>query len=143
NFEAYWRVSSRHKWLEVHGLEHFTEFYTDDGVALQKRFFGHFLKNQDTGWDEQPPVQLNVRRVDGSFERRAEQEWPLARTRWTNLYVHPLGRGLSTEPPADPASVDFEALGGGLTFVSQSFTEATEITGPAVARLFVASSTTD
>jgi uncharacterized protein len=28
-FDAYERVSSEQKWLEVHGLEHFTEFYTD------------------------------------------------------------------------------------------------------------------
>ena len=25
-------------------MEHWTEFYTDYGVNLQKRFFGHFLK---------------------------------------------------------------------------------------------------
>ena len=49
---------SEQKWLEVHGLEHFAEFYTDYGVALQKRFFGHFLKGEDTGWDRQPPVQI-------------------------------------------------------------------------------------
>ena len=143
NFEAYSRVASRDKWLEVHGLEHFTEFYTDDGVALQKRFFGRFLKDEDTGWDQQPPVQLNVRHVDGSFERRAEQEWPLARTKWTRLYLQPLGTALSKEPPADAARADFEALGGGLTFVSEPFPKATEITGPAVGRLFVSSTTTD
>src|SRR6202012_2075031 len=60
NFEGYAAVSSEQKWLEVHGLEHFAEFYTDYGVALQKRFFGHFLKGEDTGWDRQPPVHLNV-----------------------------------------------------------------------------------
>ena len=87
NFEGYAAASSGQKWLEVHGLEHFAEFYTDYGVALQKRFFGHFLKGEDTGWDRQPPVQLNVRHVDGSFELRAEQEWPLARTAWTEFHL--------------------------------------------------------
>ena len=43
NFEGYLRVSSEQKWLEVHGEEHFTEFYTDYGVAMHKKFFGHFL----------------------------------------------------------------------------------------------------
>jgi uncharacterized protein len=37
NFEAFTRVSSEHKWLEVHGLEHWTEFYTDYGVDVQRR----------------------------------------------------------------------------------------------------------
>ena len=143
NFEGYSRVASRHKWLEVHGLEHFTEFYTDYGVALQKQFFGYFLKDQDTGWDKQSPVQLNVRHVDGSFERRAEREWPLARTKWTKLHLHAQDRTLSEEPPADRASADFEALGEGLTFTAEPFTEATEITGPAAARLVVSSTTAD
>jgi hypothetical protein len=49
NFEGYTYASSGHKWLEVHGLEHFSEFYTDCGVRLQKRFFGHFLKGEDAG----------------------------------------------------------------------------------------------
>jgi predicted acyl esterase len=143
NFESHARVSSEHKWLEVHGLEHFAEFYTDYGVALQKRFFGHFLAGEDTGWDQQPPVQLNVRHVDGSFELRAEHNWPLARTEWTTLHLDPRSRTLTDEPVAAGASAEFEALGEGLTFTTAPFVADTEITGPAAARLFVSSTTTD
>jgi predicted acyl esterase len=143
NFEGYSRVASGQKWLEVHGLEHFTEFYTDYGVALQKRFLGHFLRNEDTGWDQQPPVQLNIRHVDGSFELRTEQEWPLARTIWTKLHPHTQSRTLSEEPPATTAGVDFEALGDGLTFTTEPLAEPTEITGPGVARLLASSTTVD
>lgn len=142
NFEGYQRVSSERKWLEVHGLEHFAEFYTDYGVALQKRFFGHFLKGEDTGWDEQPPVHLNVRHVDGTFEPRAEREWPLARTDWTRLYLDPADRTLIRRAPS-ASSADFAALGDGVTFTTDVFAESVEITGPAAARLFVSSSTTD
>jgi len=143
NFEGYARAASARKWLEVHGNEHFAEFYTDYGVALQKRFFGYFLKGEDTGWDRQPPVQLNARLVDGGFEQRAESEWPLARTRWTRFYLDAQASTLATSPPADTAKADFEALGDGLTFTTEPFTEETEITGPAAARLVVASTTTD
>ncbi|HJO85594.1 MAG TPA: CocE/NonD family hydrolase, partial [Rhodospirillales bacterium] len=31
NFEGYFRAASENKWLEVHGIEHWTEFYTDYG----------------------------------------------------------------------------------------------------------------
>jgi len=61
NFEGFVRSASRQKWLEVHGIEHWTHFYTDYGVALQKKFFGHFLKGEDTGWTKQPKVRLQVR----------------------------------------------------------------------------------
>ncbi|WP_326621242.1 CocE/NonD family hydrolase [Streptomyces decoyicus] len=142
-FEGYAGVASEQKWLEVHGLQHWVEFYTDYGVALQKRFFGHFLQGQDTGWDKQPPVFLNVRRADGSFEQRAEEEWPLARTRWTAFHLD-LVRG-ALAPAADPGerSAEFEALGDGLTFWTEPLAEELELTGPASASLRVASSTTD
>ena len=58
NFEGFVRAASKQKWLESHGLEHWTHFYTDYGVALQKKFFGHFLKGEKTGWDKQPKVLL-------------------------------------------------------------------------------------
>ena len=59
--------------------------------ALQKRFFGHFLKGEDTGWDKQPRVSLNIRRPGEKFALRAENEWPLARTQWTKYYLRPSG----------------------------------------------------
>ncbi len=34
SFEGFTRAASAHKWLEVHGLEHWTHFYTDYGVDL-------------------------------------------------------------------------------------------------------------
>ena len=55
------RSASEQKWLECHGIEHWTHFYTDYGLDLQKRFFGHFLKGEDTGWSKQPKVLLQVR----------------------------------------------------------------------------------
>lgn len=143
NFEAWARAGSADKWLEVHGLEHFAEFYTDYGVALQKRFFGSVLKGEDTGWDRQPPVQVNARHVDGSFEVRDETEWPLARTEWTRLYLDLQSGELTREPPATPASSEFEAQSDGLTFTTGPLAEETEITGPAAARLYVSSTTPD
>src|ERR1700676_4315942 len=86
NFEGYVRAASKEKWLECHGLEHWTHFYTDYGRSLQKRFFDFYLKGEANGWAEQPPVLLEVRHVD-RFESREEREWPLARTRWTKFYL--------------------------------------------------------
>jgi predicted acyl esterase len=57
NFKGFSGVASQQKWLEAHGLEHWTEFYTDYGIDIQRRFFDHFLKGADNGWDRTPPVQ--------------------------------------------------------------------------------------
>jgi uncharacterized protein len=141
NFEGYLRAGSEQKWLEVHGLEHWTEFYTAYGRDLQKQFFAHFLKGEDNGWDRRPPVQLKLRRVDG-FEVRTEDEWPLARTRWTSV---PLGLGEKVlgRPDESDADLSFVARSTGVALHSDAFTEETEITGPIVLKLFVCSDTTD
>ncbi len=143
NFEGWAGVSSSQKWLEVHGHEHYAEFYTDYGVALQKRFFGHFLKGEDTGWADQPPVRLNVRHVDGSFEARDEQEWPLARTRWARFHLDAATGTLSESEPDAEARVEFAAMGPGAEFWTAPLAEPLEITGPSAARIRLASSTTD
>jgi predicted acyl esterase len=94
-------------------------------------------------WDRQPPVHLNVRHVDGSFELRAEQEWPLARTEWAEFHLDAQHATLSPRVSLESGSAQFDALGEGLTFTTAPFAADTEITGPAAARLFVASSTAD
>ncbi|MES2185040.1 MAG: CocE/NonD family hydrolase [Pseudomonadota bacterium] len=142
NIEAFMRSPSKNKWLEVHGGAHWAEFYTDYGVALQKRFFNHFLKGEDNGWDRQPRVQLRVRHVD-SFVTRLENEWPLARTQWTRFYLHPEGMGLSTAPPAGDHRLPYAAMGPGLTFSTPPLQKPVEITGPSVLKLALSSETAD
>ena len=141
NVEGYVRSASKQKWLEIHGREHWTEFYTGYGVSLQRRFLDHFLKGEDNGWDRQPRVMLRVRTVDGRFIDRMEDDWPIPRTRWTRLFLGADG-SLSSEPGPD-GDASFEALGDGATFSTPPLEQETEITGPASARLLVSSTTTD
>ena len=142
NFESFMRAASKDKWLEAHGIEHWTHFYTDYGVGLQKRFFAHYLKAENNGWDSGPRVRLQVRHID-RFVERAENEWPLARTRWTRFYLNPDGT-LSEKFGANGATgLEYEALGDGLTFTSAPLEREIEITGPIAARLFLSSTTRD
>jgi uncharacterized protein len=142
NFEGFTRAASTQKWLEAHGLEHWTHFYTDYGRALQKRFFDHFLKGEANGWDTEPPVRLQVRHVD-RFVERTESAWPLPRTEFSKFYLDPATQSLATTPPAQGGRVSFDAMGDGVTFVSAPFVRATEITGPMALDLRVSSSTQD
>ena len=143
NFEGYTRSASKQKWLEVHGGSHWAPFYTDYGVKLQKRFFDFFLKGKQNGWDKQPRVTLQVRHPGEKFVQRHEEEWPLARTKWTNFYLHPTVRTLEREPPGSEGSVTYDGLGEGVTFNSAPLDQETEITGPSVLKLWVSSSTAD
>jgi predicted acyl esterase len=144
NFEAFTEAASTQKWLEAHPGRHEEWFYLPYGLELQKRFLDHFLKDADNGWDREPRVQLNIRRpFNDEYELRKEQEWPLARTRWTELYLDGGDEALKWEIPARATRATFDALGEPLTLRAAPLEAETEITGPLAARLFVSSSTTD
>jgi predicted acyl esterase len=143
NFEGYLRASSKEKWLEVHGDTHFTHFYSNYGETLQKRFFGHFLKGEDTGWHLQPRVSLNIRHPHEKFVLRGENEWPLARTQWTRFFLQPEGLVLTPRSPAAATTLKYETTGDGLTFRTAPMVKSLEITGPVAAKLWVSSQTAD
>jgi predicted acyl esterase len=142
NVEGYLAAGSKQKWLELHGGAHWVEYYTDYGIALQKRFFDFFLKGEQNGWDQQPPVQLQVRHVD-RFEQRLETEWPIARTQWTTFYLDPVDMALKSEPPQREQTIEYPALGPGVTFRSAPLEAETEITGPSSLNLRLSSATED
>jgi uncharacterized protein len=143
NFEGFTQAASRQKWLEVHGGSHWAPFYTDYGLDLQKRFFDHFLKGLDSGWETQPRVQLQVRHPGERFVLRHENEWPLARTQWTPFHLDPNGMRLSPTPCDSEQSISYAGFGGGVTFSSAPLERETEITGPSALKLFVSSATAD
>jgi predicted acyl esterase len=143
NFEGFVRAASKEKWLEAHGIEHWTHFYTDYGREQQRKFFDWFLKDEDTGWGRQPRVLLQVRHPGERFVERHETEWPIARTQWTRLYLNSADFSLTETSLTGEAKVTFDALGEGVTFMTPPLKQETEITGPVAARLFVSSSTSD
>jgi hypothetical protein len=144
NFNGYTETpASTPKWLEVHGDSHWSLFSSAYGLDLQKRFFDHFLKGIANDWERQPRVQLNIRHPGERFVRRHENEWPLARTRWTKLYLDVANRALSEQPLSKTGEVEYEALGEGVTFSMPPLAADTEITGPMAAKLFVSSLTAD
>jgi predicted acyl esterase len=143
NFNGFVESASEQKWLEVHGDSHWSLFSSGYGLALQKRFFDHFLKGIDNGWEQTSRVMLNIRHPGERFVLRHEHEWPLARTEWTKLYLDPTAQTLSTEPLTEERSVEYEALGDGVTFWLPPLEHETEITGPMAAKLFVSSDTED
>ncbi len=98
------------------------------------RWHDYWLKGIDTGIMDEPPIKLFVMGVN---KWRFEEEWPLARTQWTKLYLHPGGR-LSTEAVAgqpkpesftQPAPYEDPTVYC-LTYRTAPFETETEVTGP-------------
>ena len=143
NFEGFVRSKSKQKWLEVHGGSHWAPFYTDYGVALQKRFFDYYLKGKKNGWKKTPPVSLLVRSPGEKFVQRDEKEWPLKRTQWTTLHLNPQGMTFSQDPITENAQVTYDMMGDGVTFAFPPQKQEVELTGPMALKLFISSTTVD
>ena len=87
-------------------------------------------------------MRLQIRHVD-HFEERMEPAWPLENTEWTRLYLDAGAGHLSAGLPAGDGQVEYDALGDGVTFLTEPLEAETEVTGPSSLRLSIVSSTED
>ncbi|WP_051421528.1 CocE/NonD family hydrolase [Paenarthrobacter nicotinovorans] len=134
--EGFRRISSKQKWLEVHGRKKWQNFYDQDSLARQREFFDHFLKGEENTMESWPKVRIEVREKAYVGENRAENEWPLVRTEYTPLYLD-TGRGsLTTDPGPAPENISYDAQSGRVVF-DHTFTKDTKITGYTKLRLWV------
>lgn len=102
-------------------------FYSQDAQRAQTAFFDRHLRGLDV--PRQPPVRLEVRdRRDSVTAVRDENEWPLARTRWTTLHLGDDGALTATEPTGSGAA-GFALRRQAVAFIHR-FDQDTEITGP-------------
>jgi putative CocE/NonD family hydrolase len=59
---------------------------------LQSQWFDYWLKDKETGVQNWPAYKIFVM---GENRWRSENEWPLARTKWTSAYLHSSGKANS------------------------------------------------
>ena len=136
SFRAFERAGSQQRWLYTHRGGKWAEYYSEEALAFQRRFFDHFLKGEQNGMPEVPPVRLEVREDRDTIHAvRAEPSWPLPQTRWTDLYLGADGR-LSDAPVAGSGTVCFDTSTGRAGFTWE-MPEDTEVTGPMALRMFL------
>jgi uncharacterized protein len=163
NTEGFMCAASKHKKLRIHTGTHYHPFHSEDGRADQLRFMDYWLKGIDNGIMDEPPVKLEIR-TGGSmkpYSFRFENEWPLARTQWTRLYLRidraaspaadAVEGALVDATPAECARVTYPASAAtrpgkaprGVSFETAPMAEDTEVTGPIVLNLWVSSTSED
>ncbi len=105
-----------------------------DHQDILLRWYDHWLKGNDTGMMEDPPINLLIK---GRGVYRDEMEWPLARTQWTKFFLRPEGLLSAAEPGAE-ASESFVndpyvaqgKVAPGLIYRTAPMESELELTGP-------------
>ena len=107
NTEGYMLAASKHKKLRIHSGTHCHPFHFEEGRMDQLRWFDHWLKDNDTGIMNVPPVKLQIRTGGNlkGYPFRFEHEWPLARTQWTKFHLK-----IDREPVDDADGVEGELV---------------------------------
>ena len=110
------------------------------GIDQVLRWHDHWLKGIDTGIMDEPPIKLFIM---GDNQWRWENEWPLERTQWDELYLRSWDR-LLPEPEVPNEFPDcylqepvfVSSRRGSLEYLSEPLGEDMEVTGQPVVYLY-------
>jgi predicted acyl esterase len=137
--EGFKKIASKDKWLRVHGRKKWQDYYQN--VERQRQFFDRFLKGIDSEVKYWPKVTLEIRErfLAGNF--RGENEWPLARTQYTKLFLNASDRKMSRSPFKKETQIRYNV--NDITDKTQNakfefkFDEKAELTGHMKLKLWV------
>lgn len=126
-FENFMRLGSAEKWLYIHRDPEWAAYYDEAGLAIQRRFFDHFVKGCDNGWEDTPTV---FGKVFSNLTRWAPIEgsaWPLPQAIQTRFYLAPDGV-LAPEQAKPEDAVTYDSATGCASF-SIRFDEDVDLVG--------------
>ncbi|MET0343408.1 MAG: CocE/NonD family hydrolase [Polyangiales bacterium] len=137
--DAYRRLGSKEKWLRVNNTNEWYDQYTPENEKDLLRFFDHYLKGSDNGWEQTPRVRVSpMDPGKGGAEKpnTPYDAWPIPGTKHQKLYLQASGAALSAEAPVAAEAVSYDAVKGATSFTVR-FSEDTQIVGHLTARLYL------
>ena len=145
SFEGFKQVSSKEKWLFVHGRKEWETYYSRAALERQKAFFDYYLKGIENDWQETPTVTYEVRDAFYKGTFKTAEQWPLPHQKDVCLYLDAETRGLSTQRFKDEhhAGYDSNPQSEDDVRFTYTFQSSTEITGPMKLKLWVSVDATD
>jgi len=132
--EGYRKISSKEKWLYVHGRKKWAHYYAASSVEMQRAFFDHFLLGKESDLTNWPPVLYEAREAYYQGKEIAAQEWPIEGTKYQSLY---LGDGTLEEKPTSEHSQGYNSTNGEAITFDYLFEKATKVVGHMALRLWV------
>jgi predicted acyl esterase len=98
------RISSTKKWLELHGRKKWEYYYSEDALSRQKMFFDQFLKEENSGILNQPPVRYELRESYYNGIVKSANTWPVPNRTFKKLYLNASRMTLENIPQTSEVS---------------------------------------
>ena len=136
--QSFRKVKTKKKWIRIHRDFEWPDSYNPDNLEDLKRFYDRYLKDIHNGWELTPRVRLDVMDAfDCDYQvHRAEDSFPLRRTKYTRYYLNAANMDLKAEPVAVQSAVSYDASAEQAEF-DMTFNEDTELSGYMFLRLFL------
>ncbi|HEY4188419.1 MAG TPA: CocE/NonD family hydrolase [Polyangia bacterium] len=138
-FRAWERLRGPDRWLRIHNRQEWPDFYQDDNQQDLLRFFDHYLKGFDNGWEATPRVRYSLLDLEGGdVVNRPAPRFPPPGVSATPFYLDGDARSLSVERPAEEKATGYDAGSdkGRCEYIIR-FNQETEIVGYPRLKLWV------
>ena len=138
-FRAWRQIASEKKWLRIHNTQEWPDYYDNANVEDLRRFFDHYLKTKENGWEDTPRVRYSVLDLKGGDRvNQPAEQFPPKGVVYAKYYLDGMSRALRLEaPPRDVTTAyDSEAEPRLVSFVVRFETETVLVGYPKV-RLWV------
>ena len=139
--DAWRRLGSKQKWLRTNRTNLWYDHYTPENEQDLKRFFDHFLKGENNGWEKTPRVRISImdpneETIDNGTTNTPFRDFPVPRTHYRKLFLNAAKGSLSKWPVRKPATASYDAQTGSTSFTIR-FHKDTQLIGYPKARLYV------
>lgn len=138
SIDLFTKAATPKKWVRAHREFEWEDDWTPANVQELHMFFDRYLKGIHNGWELTPKVRLDV--MDSyAYDyqvKRPENEWPLARTQYTKMFLDARNTQLSFDEVKESSSISYDSTNDHAVF-THAFKEDTEITGHMKLRLWV------
>ncbi len=125
------------KWLRVHNTMEWPDYYTPRNVEDLRRFFDHYLRGIDNGWDETPPIRASILDLGGSDDVDVPLDaWPPTDVEPTTWHLDASNATLVDTSPA-PATTEHSGDGTGQSSFTYTFEAETVTAGHGSVQLWV------
>ncbi|MEW2483446.1 CocE/NonD family hydrolase [Mycobacterium sp. NPDC049093] len=144
-FRAWRGLGSEQKWLRIHDSQEWPDYYDEANREDLRRFFDHFLKGEDNGWEETPRVRYAVLDLEGGDQVNLRADsFPPHGVEYTKYHLDGGTRTLCVGAPGEEVTTTYEAEAnpGLVSFIVRFDTETTMVGDPKV-RLWVESKGSD
>ncbi|CAI9629302.1 unnamed protein product [Alternaria burnsii] len=83
------RISSKEKWLRIHPTQEWYDLYSDYATEDLQKFFDHYLKGAENGWEKTSRVRFSVLPFDNTepVANIETTQYPIPEAKQTRFYL--------------------------------------------------------